>query len=86
MKSRMMCLCALTDIHAGLSLNVVHVGVLEAQLQAAALGGADDAGGDGVLEGEGASHRHHQPPGAQVRRLAETKSRQWTLRGVWAGT
>lgn len=58
--------CALTDIDDGVGLDVVHVRVLKAQLQAVALGSADDAGGDCVLQRERASHRHHELTGAQV--------------------
>lgn len=55
-----------TDVKDGISLYIVHVRVLEAQLQAIALCSADNASGDGVLQGEGASHRHHKLTGAQV--------------------
>ncbi len=58
--------CGLTDINDGISLDVVHVRVLKAQLQAVTLGGADNASGDGVLQGERASYRHHKLTGAQV--------------------
>lgn len=57
---------ALSHVYDGVSLDVVHIGVLEAQLQAVAMGRADDAGGDGVLQGEGASHRYHKLARAQV--------------------
>lgn len=56
----------LTDIDDGVSLDVVHVSVLEAQLPAVTLGGADDAGGDGALQGERAPHRHHELARPQV--------------------
>lgn len=58
--------CGLTDINDGVSLDVVHVRVLKAQLQAVTVGGADNAGGDSVLQGERASYRHHKLTGAQV--------------------
>lgn len=61
-----MCGCVLAHIDDGVGLDVVHVRVLKAQLQTVALGGADDARGDGVLEGEWASHRHHKLTGTQV--------------------
>lgn len=69
-----------TDINHGVRLDVVHVGVLEAELQTAALDGADDARGDGVLQRQGASHRHHELAGAQVGRAAEAKGQQGALR------
>ena len=50
----------------GICLDLVHVSVLEAQLQAVALGSADNAIGDGDLQGERASHCHQKLPGTQV--------------------
>ncbi|KAG7234990.1 hypothetical protein INR49_003472 [Caranx melampygus] len=52
------------------SLDVVHLRVLEAQLLAIALHCADNAGGDGALEGEGASHCHHELTRTQIRDCA----------------
>lgn len=67
-----------TDVNHGIRLDVV--GVLEAELQAAALGGADDGRGDGVLQQQGASHRHRKLAGAQVGQAAEAKGHQGVLR------
>lgn len=60
-----MCVAALirvlcVHIDNGVSLDVVHVGVFDAQLLAVPLSCADDAGGDGVLQGEGATDGDHK--------------------------
>lgn len=55
-----------THVDDGVGLDVVYVGVTEAQLLAPPLGGADDAGGDGVLQGEGAANGNHKLPRSQV--------------------
>lgn len=59
-------LTELTHIDDGVSLDVVHVSLLKAQLPAVTLDGADDAGGDSVLQGERAPHRHHELTRPQV--------------------
>lgn len=55
-----------THVDDGVRLNVVHVGVAESQLLAPPLGGADDAGGDSVLQGERAAYGDHKLTGTQV--------------------
>lgn len=65
----------------GVRLDVVHVRVLKAQLPAPPLSGANDPGGDGVLEGERAADGHHELPWSQVRGAAEQKDRKLRLRG-----
>ncbi|TNN69079.1 hypothetical protein EYF80_020662 [Liparis tanakae] len=44
------------------------------QLQTVALSGADDARGDGVLEGEWASHRHHKLTGTQLNEASRQRA------------
>lgn len=68
-----------THVDDGVRLDVVHVGVAEAQLLPSSLGGAHDASGDGVLQGEGAAYGHHKFAGPQVRRAAEQQHRQLHL-------
>lgn len=68
-----------THVDDGVRLDVVHVRVAEAQLFASPLGGADDAGGDGVLEGERAADGDHKLAGTKVRRPAEQQHRQLHL-------
>lgn len=75
------CLCWRSHIYDGVCLDVVHVWVLETQFLAVAMGSTDDASGDGVLQGEGAPHRHHKLTRTHVGRLAETQHRQGTLQG-----
>ena len=50
----------------GVCLDIVHVRVPQPQLFAAALGGADDAGGDCVLKGKRASDGDHELPRPQL--------------------
>lgn len=50
----------------GVSLNVVHVGVAEAQLSAASLSGADDSRSNRVLEGKRAADGDHELPWSEV--------------------
>lgn len=73
--SRQLC----THVDDGVRLDVVHVGVAEAQLLASPLGGAHDARGDGVLQGERAAYGHHKLARAQVRRAAQQQHRQLHL-------
>lgn len=68
-----------THVDDGVRLDVVHVRVAEAQLLASPLGGADDAGGDGVLQGERAADGDHELSGTQVSRPAEQQHRQLHL-------
>lgn len=58
-------------IDDGVSLDVVHIRVAEAQLAASSLGGADDPGGHRVLQGERAADCHHKLARPQVRRAAQ---------------
>lgn len=60
-------------------LDVLHVGVGEAQLLAAPLHRADDPRGDGVLQGQRAPHRHHKLPLADVAGAAEWQRGQGVL-------
>lgn len=50
----------------GVSLNVVHVRVAEAQLSAASLSGADDSRSNRVLEGKRAADGDHKLPWSEV--------------------
>lgn len=68
-----------THVDDGVRLDVVHVGVAEAQFLASPLGGAHDARGDGVLQGERAADGHHELARAQVRRAAQQQHRQLHL-------
>lgn len=70
-----------SHVDDGVCLDVVHVRVPEAQLLAVSLGGADDAGGDGVLEGEGTADCDHELPGPQVSTVAQEQHWQLILRG-----
>lgn len=72
-----------THVDDGVRLDVVHVGVAEAQLLASSLGGAHDARGDSVLQGERAAYGHHKLARAQVRRAAQQQHRQLHL---WKNT
>lgn len=74
-----------THVDDGVCLDVVHVGVAEAQLLAPPLGGADDAGGDGVLQGERASYGHHELTWTKARRVAEQQHRQLHLQQTHSG-
>ncbi len=53
-------------INNGICLNVVHVGVAEAQLSASSLSGADDSCSNCILEGERAADGDHKLPWSQV--------------------
>lgn len=64
-----MAICSYID--DGVSLDVVHVRVAEAQFAASSLGGADDPRGHRVLQGEGAADGHHKLAWPQVGRTAE---------------
>ena len=66
-------------IDNSICLDVVHVRVRQAQLLAISLGRADDAGGDGVLEGEGAADRNHKLSWPQVCTVAQKQYRQLPL-------
>lgn len=63
----------------GVCLDVVHVRVPQAQLLAVSLGGADDAGGDGVLEGKWAADGDHKLPRSQIGALAQKQQGQLCL-------
>lgn len=63
----------------GVCLDVVHVRVPQAQLFAVSLGGADDAGGDGVLEGKRAADGDHKLPRSQVCAVAQEQQGQLCL-------
>jgi len=65
--SLFVCFILFTHVDDGVGLDVVHVRVAQAQLLASPLGGADDAGGDSVLEGERAADGDHKLAGPQVR-------------------
>lgn len=73
------CLSVCTHVDDGVRLDVVHIGVAEAQLLASPLGGADDAGGDSVLQGERAADGNHKLTRTQVRRSPEQQHRQLHL-------
>lgn len=75
-----LCRRACTHVDDGVRLDVVHVRVAQAQLLASSLGGAHDAGGDGVLQREGAADGHHKLARSQVCRAAEQQHRQLHLR------
>lgn len=70
-----------TYINDGVSLDVLHVGVVEAELVAAALRGADDPCCDGVLQRERAADSHHELARPQVRGAAQRQDRQSPLHG-----
>lgn len=60
-----------THIDGSVRLDVVHVGVRQAQLLAAPLHWTDDAWGYGVAQSEGAPHRNHKLSLADVGGAAE---------------
>ena len=62
-------------------LDVVHIGVPEAELLAVPLSGADNAGGDSVLEGKRAADSNHELPRPQVCTVAQKQYRQLALEG-----
>lgn len=68
-----------THIDDGVGLDVVHVRVAEAQLLASPLGGADDAGGDGVLQGERAANSNHKLPWSQISWTTQRQHRKLFL-------
>lgn len=68
-----------THVDDGVRLDVVHVGVPEAQLPALPLGSADDARCHGVLQGEGTADGHHKLPRPQVSRVAQQQHRELFL-------
>lgn len=72
-------LCPFPYIDDGISLDVIHVWVAQAKFFASPLGGADDAGGDGVLQGERAAYRDHKLAGTKVCRATEQQHRQLHL-------
>lgn len=77
-------------VDSSIGLDVFHVGGGQAQLPAAALGRADDAGGDGVLQGEGAAHGHHKLALPHLRGAAQGQGGQRVLEerredGEWMG-
>lgn len=53
-------------IDDGISLNVFHVGVAQAQLFASSLSGADDPCSNCILEGKRAANSNHKLPWSQV--------------------
>lgn len=57
------CLLMSTHVDDGVRLDVVHVRVAQTQLLASPLGGADNAGSDGVLQGERAANGDHKLTG-----------------------
>lgn len=64
-------MCVRAHINYSVSLDVVHVGVFDAQLFAISLRGADDASGDGVLQRKGAANSNHKLPWSQISRTAQ---------------
>lgn len=68
-----------THVDDGIRLDVVHVGVPQAQLLAIPLGAADDACGHRVLQGEGAADGHHELARPQVCRVAQQQHRELFL-------
>lgn len=60
-------LAALSHVDDGICLDIVHIGVADAQLLPVPLGRADDASRDCVLEGKGAANSDHKLAGPQVR-------------------
>ena len=65
----------------GVSLNVVHVGVAEAQLSATSLSGADDSRSNRVLEGKRAADGDHELPWSEVWWAAQQQHRKLRLQG-----
>ena len=74
-----LCVCVWAHINDSISLDVVHVWVHDAQLLAVSLGGADDAGGDSVLQSKGAANRHHKLPWPQISWAAQRQHRKVLL-------
>lgn len=68
-------------VDGSVGLDVLHVGGGQAQLAAAALRRADDARGDGVLQGKGAAHGHHELALPHLGRAAQGQRGQ---RVLWA--
>lgn len=68
-----------TYIDDGISLNVVHVRVAQAQLLASSLGGAHNSRGDCVLEGKWAADGDHKFPWPQVWWVAQQQYRKLSL-------
>lgn len=68
-----------THVDDGVRLDVVHVRVPEAQFLAPPLGGADDAGGDGVLQGERAADGHHELSRTKIIGPTQQQDRQLHL-------
>lgn len=73
------CLCVWAHINNSISLDVVHVWVHDAELLAVSLGGADDTGGDSVLQSEGAANCHHKLPWPQISWLGQSQHRKLLL-------
>lgn len=69
-----------SHIDNSICLDVVHVRVPQAQLLAISLCSADDASGDSVLEGKGASNRNYKLSWPQVCTVAQKQYRQLCLR------
>lgn len=66
-------------INNSISLDVVHVWVLYAQLFAISLCSADDAGGDSVLQGERAANGNHKLSWPQISRTAQRQHAKFLL-------
>ena len=67
----------LSHVDDGICLDIVHVGVTDAQLLPIPLRRADDPRGDGVLQGEGAADGNNKLTRAQV--WGETQQQHWQL-------
>lgn len=66
-------------VNNSISLDVVHVWVLYAQLFAISLCSADDAGGDSVLQGERAANGNHKLSWPQISRTAQRQHAKFLL-------
>lgn len=69
-ESRKEVVTGVTNVNDGVSLDVVHVRVFEAKLHTVAVGSADNAGCDCVLQGEGTSNSYYKLSRTQVWGLA----------------
>ena len=66
-----MCMYLCAHINNGISLDVVHVRILDAQLFAVSLCCADDTYGHGVLQGKGATDGNDKLTRSQIGRTAQ---------------
>ena len=71
-----------THVNYGISLNIVHVWILQPQLFASSLCRADNSRGHCVLQRKWASQGHHELASSQVRWLSQQQYRKVSLHGV----